>query len=187
MSFPNDDAETMSSAEFAKLESHRALELLAEYSGKLSQLSREKARQKRRRAIAFLTSFLAALIITTAGLLLTGEAFFSQMPVPDEARPAIMIISLLGAGATMLLAFFVSRTSEAFYANHLAAIVERLVKTLSQYNEHSASSLMGQFEFDLRLAEADAALRVYRDVFNVAPDYPEGTAGSVIRSVRRFF
>ncbi|MBM3502143.1 MAG: hypothetical protein FJX74_26115 [Armatimonadetes bacterium] len=52
-----------------------------------------------------------------------------------------------------------------FDAQQIAATVERLIRLCSQYGEHAAERVGDRFEFELRLAEAEGALRTYRELF----------------------
>src|ERR1039457_6483537 len=49
----------------------------------------------------------------------------------------------------------------------VAATVERLIKLASQYAEHSQLRIADRFEYELRLAEAEGALKTFHRVFRI--------------------
>lgn len=144
-------------------DSDRAMELLSEYSQKLRLVCKDHLQQKSVRLLSiFVAMALVVLVMAVAYLIISGI-----FEIRTEAKPSILILCVLIAAMFPVFVVFYFRGGMYQYdADHLALIVERLISTASQYSEHAASSLSRKFEFDLRLAEADASLKMYRSVFN---------------------
>ena len=150
-----------------RLETSRAFDLLAEYSKKLNEICKDEVARRRYRIISFAAGFISTGLFSLLSITLfdvVNLEYFTQLNGYEIGVLFTFIFSII---LFLMLYVFLSGSPGKFYAGHLAAIIERLVNSASQYNEHGATTLMEQFEFDLRLAEADAALRVYHDVFRV--------------------
>lgn len=149
----------------SQAELSQLLLLMREYTEKLKEVCDVYATAKYRRLQIMLASVTLAVAM---GIALWVAPVLLYIDVRQTYNQAL--VAIIGSFAGLIFAGFslfapTSRRS-VYDAHNLAAIVERLIKTASQYNEHAASRISNRFEFDLRLAEADAAVRVYQDVFH---------------------
>lgn len=161
------DFSPMSKSDTAKL-----MSLIQEYSDKLRALCVAYADTRAKRQQIVLAS--ATLLTVIAAV----SAFSAKLFVPsaDINSSAFSIIAaLLGAGVAIIPLLWVApqaRARSLYDVHQVASTVERLLRTASQYSEHAAQTLGDKFEFDIRLAEAEAALHVYRNVFGEGSKRP---------------
>lgn len=151
----------MDDAEWAQL-----LQLMKEYTEKLREISDAHAAARYRKIQAI---FITVMVACIAGVALIAVPSLVYLSVAKNYGPIVAgstaIMAVLLASVVSLFSPTSRRT--VYDAHSLASIVENLVRTVSQYNEHSDIRGAGKFEISLRLAEADAAIRVYREVFGV--------------------
>jgi hypothetical protein len=145
------------------------LDLIKEYTGKLRAVCEERVADKYRMwtmATMMVTVFVT-LIGAVAALAFKGSELRTESLLPITIA-AIGTSMATMFGMTMVLSRQRNRTS--FDARYLFTTVERLVMTASQYSEHASRRLSDKFMFDLRLAEAEAVLHMYKDL---CMSYPE--------------
>lgn len=143
----------------------RLLELLKEYTEKLRTLC-ERHMVARDRRIQVIT--LAAVVVMTIGAVVSIWILRLPFDAHDPGEKAIIGALLFTFGTLVAGTFVISgagTTKTLYDAHQLAITVEKLIKTSSQYGEHSRKRIADTFEFDLRLAEAEAALQVYKETF----------------------
>jgi hypothetical protein len=157
------DSPDVERADFEKL-----MLLLREYTEKLMSLSEEYAALRYRRI-----QTLAVTVVTLVTALSVAIGYFRIRAdvggIPADAIVPILTATIGAVGAIMFawVGFATrSRFKYSYDTHQVAATVESLVKTASQYSEHARRLISERFEFDLRLAEAEAALRVYYEVFD---------------------
>ncbi|NEO88733.1 MAG: hypothetical protein F6J87_31585 [Spirulina sp. SIO3F2] len=143
----------------------RLLQLLSEYTAKLRKLCEERAERRNR-------LMQSTALMTTAMVVLV--TFFYEFIGRDKATDSqVKIIMIAGMSVPMVFAFTRAlpgtRLTYGYDAKQVYVTVERLIKTASQYSEHSSRRLSDKFEFDLRLAEAEAAMHMYRELFGTSP------------------
>ncbi len=147
-------------------ELNKLISLLQEYTNKLREVCEHREE----------TRFRLIKIAGIAGVLTAGMMSFLlyvsyenpsiQMAATFAVIPTIAIVFL-----TMYLTMKRSRFGFSYDGDRIAASVERLVRLASQMNEHSKKSVSDTFELDLRIAEAEGALRYYQRVFQVQSDW----------------
>lgn len=149
----------------------KILSLLQEYTQKLKQICEERMEARYR---SFQVATFTAIVFVVA---ISGFFVWFTNSSEFKASGVVLPIATSVIGLT-IAAFFVQFTSlnrmryrHAFDAEHVAATVKRMIKTASQYSEHASTKLSDKFEFDLRLAEAEAALMLYEKVFR---DFSKG-------------
>ncbi len=95
-----------------------------------------------------------------------GKLYYPSANLDSAFLP--IVAAVLGASLSIVPLLWIgplARSRELYDVHQVASTVERLLRTASQYGEHATQALGDKFEFDIRLAEAEAALRVYRNVF----------------------
>ncbi|MCG3148537.1 MAG: hypothetical protein PCFJNLEI_01981 [Verrucomicrobiae bacterium] len=145
----------------------KVVSLLREYTQKLRSLCEERATWRYRRMQVGMTAGMAMM-----GLLAMVYIFkfsFSQAsPVTEKLLPMLvpLIAMLLG---TFVVAYtsFGRRFATGAEAEQVAATLERLVKLASQYGEHARFRIGDRFEYELRLAEAEGALKTFSRIFGI--------------------
>jgi len=155
------------SSPFSVRDADKMLALIQEYADKLRALCDAYLEEKIKRQ-QFVLSAATALFIM--GVTFTfGISSLAKLQSSEVFGGTIAAIS--ATTAVMFLVFFRSsakRTMRSYDLHQVASTVERLLRTASQYSEHASQSLGDKFEFDIRLAEAEAALRMYKDVYGEA-------------------
>lgn len=151
--------------QISRADTAKILALVQEYADKLRALcvAYADAKAKRQQVILLSATFIA--IVMAISLLLV------KFYIPVESINSSFLTLMAGALATSisLIPLFLvgplARSRDLYDVHHVALTVERLLRTASQYSEHSTQALGDKFEFDIRLAEAEASLHVYRSVF----------------------
>jgi hypothetical protein len=137
----------------------KVMVLLKEYTGKLRRLCEDRIMTRNRDWGTFTTT--STLFIVVAGMAFILETL-DLVPVGTAASVLGLIALVLAISVFRLR---IRRPHFNFDAAQIASTVERLIGTASQYQEHSPQRLGDRFEFSLRLAEAEATLRMYYSVF----------------------
>lgn len=162
-------------AQVSEKDTAKILALVQEYAEKLRALcvAYAEARAKRQQVILMSATFMA--IIMAASLLVVKFYF------PVENFNSTFLTAMAGViGASislfpLLLVGSLARSRDLYDVHHVALTVERLLRTASQYSEHATHALGDKFEFDIRLAEAEASLHVYRSVFRDSAEKMDGS------------
>lgn len=149
----------MQSPEPDKADFEKLTILLMEYTEKLRRVCEAKSRAR------FRQLQLSAIIMSTFAALISFAFIF------NEKSKILEITSIIPVAVSVMVCFYVffqtySRSGVSFDAHHLAATVERLIRLASQYNEHASRRIGDRFELDLRIGEAEGALRLYQRLFN---------------------
>lgn len=155
----------MYSHPFSVRDAEKMLALIQEYAGKLRALCDDYMKEKSKRQQFVLTA--ATTFFVMAMTFTFGVSSFTKLGLNSDMF-GVSIAALSATTALMFLVFFRSsgsKLSRSYDMHQVATTVERLLRTASQYSEHASQSLGDKFEFDIRLAEAEAALRMYKDVF----------------------
>ncbi len=155
--------------------------LLQEYTTKLRDICDAKL-QASFRALVTASTGMGLVTVVAILLLLLG---FTMLREPGPFSPISMAVVSVFLGLLGVISYLVgvvrprfSRHRLSFDADQVAATVRKLVKLCSQYSEHSSRQIAEKFEFDLRIAEAEAALRLYYEVFGKpAPVHEEDELG----------
>lgn len=146
----------------------RMLDLLTEYTSRLQQICDAKSRTDIRRF----------QIIWVIGLVGVFTFVFAIASFLDQQMTfnSLTFNFTLAAGAValftclMLIRYnYSSRFHYLFDASRVASALLRLVKLSSQYGEHSHKRISDLFEYELRIAEAEASLELYFRVFKREP------------------
>lgn len=142
------------------------LRLLTEYTAKLREICEERATGRYR---LFQSTAVGGTAVATA--LYMFAALFTRNSKPTDSDfllPAT--IATVGAVVVVFIVLTASSSSTQFRhsydAKQVASTVELLIKTLSQHSEHASRRISRKFEYDLRLAEAEAALQMYKVLFD---------------------
>jgi hypothetical protein len=109
---------------------------------------------------------MVTLIITLIGAV--ASLAFKGVETKTESFLPMTIAAIGAAMAAMLVTTTTMsrrRFRTSFDGKHLFGTVERLVRTASQYSEHASRRLSDKFMFDLRLAEAEAVLQMYKELY----------------------
>jgi hypothetical protein len=149
----------------------KLMTLLQEYTQKLRAMCEAKMSAQFRRAQSVMVLSVSFCFFMIAALWLFGEKnpFINPAGSVDSAFHLLMIAAL-GVCVIVVVAQFLlgprghSTTSDV---EQVAATVERLVKLASQYAEHSQLRIGDRFEYELRLAEAEGALKTFHRIFRV--------------------
>lgn len=146
----------------------KVLQLLEEYTTKLSHICDQKLQADYRTLLIHgILGALCVFFITIVGFMAFGDSKgFSGTAIMGAFLAFGVILTLLiyMVGFHFLLGR-PYRFKFAFDADQIAATIERLIKLCSQYGEHSLKHISDRFEYELRLAEAEATLKLYYTVF----------------------
>ena len=157
---------------FSVQDSRKMLALIQEYADKLRALCDGYIEEKSKRQ-QFVLSAATVFFIIAVTFTFAISSFAKLQNSSSAFGGAIAVIS--ATTACMFLIFLRSsakRTMRSYDLHQVASTVERLLRTASQYSEHASQSLGDKFEFDIRLAEAEAALRMYKEVFGETEQRP---------------
>ena len=152
---------------------NKLLELLREYTGKLRLVCEERMTDRWR--LMSVAAVMITVLITLAGVVM-ALALKGSSEMQTTEPFILSTISAIGGSVAVILAMMMFTTRRrfrtSFDARYLFGTVERLVRTSSQYSEHASQRLSDKFLFDLRLAEAEAVLQVYRELYHVPENGP---------------
>lgn len=161
----------------------RLQKFLEEYTTKLQQAcelkARDNDRQNRRSTLAILGAFINFVLIIGISILL------GDVPVSSDYRTILFsmysFLSLFVLFVLFMLRLWRNITSvkitdiifgnsleerkKQISAQVLAKSLEKIIKLASQYSEHAMNHIGNKFEFDIRVAEAEATLQMYYDFF----------------------
>lgn len=146
-------------------EIERLLPLLTEYTSKLRDACEERLGQRRARK-RYLWLFLSTalgLVGFTLQFNLVADISKNYLQVTGSVLVAFAAITFFVSVYFPWLGF--GPRDVRHEASELAAVVERLVRIVSQYSEHSPVSTGGRLEFEVRLVEAESVLRLYQVAF----------------------
>ena len=145
----------------------KVMQLLTEYTDKLRAICEEKEESRFRRLQMMSMSMIVLMsVLMSVMFLIMREGFGSQ------SQSFTLPLLILVGGVTFAAFFFLTTTMSSrrlrysFQAKQIALTVEKLISLASQYSEHSTRKIADKFEFDLRVAEAEAALHMYEEVFS---------------------
>lgn len=149
--------------EVADVEVEKVILLLGEYTIKLRQLC-ERRDGYRLRLFQF-SMFVSGLFL----FVIVGGYFFVEAASLPLEKSVVAGVSI-GFIFLVTLPFFISssRLRHSYDADMVAASVERLIRLASQLGEHSRRKISNLIELDLRIGEAEGALRYYHRVFRVS-------------------
>lgn len=143
------------------LETDGVLTLLKDYTEKLNIT---RIRRSREELFVFLFFDMFPWVLCFV-LLLLAALFFDQTTNSVVVFFVVAPMAPLIAGATsIMLNRKYSRSKGEAYDKQLTHSLERLVRLASQALEYSHLSFAKKLEIELRLAEAEAALRSYTDM-----------------------
>ena len=100
----------------------------------------------------------SSLLLSIATALIVFVYFVAMMGVMSSGFPRVFRV----IGRRLLP----SRNRYSYDARRLIFTLRRLVEMASQFSEHANRKLGDKFEFDLRLAEAEAVLLMAEEVFH---------------------
>jgi len=139
----------------------KVMGLLREYAEKLRLLCEDRIKFKHRQVLIIVLGTLSGVMT-----ILTVTLIMNSTRGESDAKDAIPLMALLAGLVVIPPIFVLIRDRTKPYAVHqVAATVERMIRMASQYGEHAMQSVGDRFEFDIRLAEAEASLRLYEEVF----------------------
>ena len=172
------------SIETSTLDLDKIMRLLEEYTRKLRSICNKKVDQEklsRTVSIVGLVVFLGlwvSFMFAVRSLLQTSSTFWTLYSYISAA--IMVVITVLLAKDVFIPRSHLSQAS--FDDEQIVATVRRLIQLASQYKEHASSRIGEQFEFELRLAEAEASLEMYYRVFpRQRPEAPSVSPGEVER------
>lgn len=144
----------------------KLMSLLREYTEKLRAICDEYSDVRMRRYQSMVISIVA---LATGALSFVSYAAKGSIFILNSEFAIPLLLGVIGVTFSLFFTQFAadsrSRFRGAYDAHQVASTVQRLIQTASQYNEHSSQKISDKFEFELRLSEADAALRIYEDLF----------------------
>jgi hypothetical protein len=139
-------------------------ELLKEYTNKLRLICESKSQDDFR---GFLVNGITAAVIfiplTYAVILFFREGTNSLIAFAASVSVICILMVVIASYSSH------KRRRYTFDADQIASSLRRLIKLSSQYNEHAPSRISQKFEFEIRLAEAEASLRYYYKIFTKEP------------------
>lgn len=148
--------------DYALEDSERLLLLLKEYTEKLKIVIYEHRSVKQKQKS--LSSLFALLSVTLVPFL-----YFFYTRIKDNNWPLESVILTLTIIPIFSMAFGyyqnTVRKTDRYDIYVIAKVLERLVRTASSLFENLPTRITNRFEYDIRLAEAEAALKIYRDQF----------------------
>ncbi len=142
----------------------KLLGLLNEYTGKLREVCEEIRTARYRR---FQSMIMAAIGLSAAGAMFAIWFVVGGPPTKGAYIATMGVAVVIGATFVAFMTWtwmLRIRRQLPMGVEQVAATVERLIKLASQYQEHASQRIGERFEFELRLAEAEGALRVYRSL-----------------------
>lgn len=145
----------------------KLLALLREYTVKLREQCEEYESSRFRRLQSMITAVtsLGAAVAVAVFAFRQFEMFATDMTI---SLIAALMGGVLGFGSLLLFvqSSGTSRISRSTWdTRQVAATVEKLIATASQYRDHSSRRISDLFEFDLRMAEAETALSMFNHIF----------------------
>ena len=154
----------MTTPHVTTVDTDNLLGLMREYTAKLREICDTYAEARYRRVQLTVASLLLAM---TAGMAFWLVPSLMFIETPDRYQQTIlMLVGAIAASALAAFSIFAPSSRRTVYDAHsLASVVEELVRTVSQYHEHTNLTVSSRLEVTLRLAEADAAIRVYKQIF----------------------
>lgn len=145
----------------------KILLLMKEYGEKLRSITDDYSTFRSRQLQTLAVMFIAIITGATTVYAYIFDRKELTYQLNDQLIP-IMVATIGAVGAFFVLSTTLlarRRYRHSYDAHQIAATVERLIQMGSQYKEHASNRIGEKFEFELRLAEAEAALRLYQDVF----------------------
>jgi hypothetical protein len=149
-------------------DTERFLGLIKEYTEKLKELISEYSQDRQR----LINSFLIAFTLTVSVLSAIYAWYISGSLSRSLETDRIFLPLFVSIYAVLVAGFggayfnhLTKRRRRSHNAREFASIIERLINTASQYNDHSDKLGVYKFELELRLAEAEATLETYERVF----------------------
>lgn len=143
----------------------KMMSLVQEYSEKLRIMCENYIERKAKTQQSLLMMFAFFGAIALSSLSFISIPFISDQN-KDNIMPILSSFVLAATIATSIMIMATRKVRDYYDIHQVAMTVERLIRTASQYGEHSIQNLSDKFEFDIRLAEAEAALRVYKNIFH---------------------
>lgn len=146
-------------------EMDKMLILLQEYTVKLrEQCEKQAARVSLERQFDYLLFIIAGGSFTITLLLSFNN------PTDLSNSPGLLVAPLLFITTSLVYLFkkfiFVFPGIKfKFELEQLVIAVESLTRIVSQFGEHSSKSISSRFEMGLRLSEAEATLKLYKELF----------------------
>lgn len=138
------------------------LELLGEYAPKLWELCREYGERRRRRVITILVPSIGVALLLAFAPLMSSFFEFDPKTGINLFFSGSFAVAILVCGATIWMQFG-WQSSDRLVKEDMEILgekVEKLVAVASQFNEHVESDPARKLQFDFRLLEAEAALRM---------------------------
>ncbi len=151
----------------------RFASLLAEYTGRLRVICESADRRLQLVRVLYPIGALIAICSLIAAAGFTVRLIPEKSPVSFSINDRLLnglAILVIPNAITAGLFFSLLRVVPLKFGSRIqraqiAAAVEMLLKTASQYNEHRITSPMLQLEYDLRVSEAEVVLAEYRRIF----------------------
>ncbi|MFT8518986.1 hypothetical protein [Acetobacter syzygii] len=144
----------------------KLMKLIEEYSDKLRSICDVYLTERRKRQqMVILLIFIAIPALYAASF--STLIFLNYLGGGHHNIIDLMIPFLVLSVSTPFAIIISNRKTRNLYdAHQIALTVEKLLRTASQYGEHSIQTLGDKFEFDIRLAEAEAVLQFYQKTFH---------------------
>lgn len=163
----------------------KMMSLLAEYSVKLRTMCDGYNKNLIRKSEISALSLIATIMSVTIAVTVTAIGPNVDLIKEFDFNEKIAVYVFVGIGIVVSLSAFAGTISNTRYRaqydmHQVAVTLEKIVRMSSQYGEHAIRKIGDRFEFEIRLAEAEASLRVYEQVFR------RGERDSVPYLVRRF-
>jgi hypothetical protein len=144
----------------------KLLILLREYTEKLREIGDERLSSEYRRVQSRASGIAMAVILIGFGSFLAWN-FRKELSGQVYWTLLIAIIGAATAAVSVTTTGSLRRGERTKYdSEQVSATIERLIRLASQYNDHARNRISDQFEFELRLAEAEGVLRTYRKLFH---------------------
>jgi hypothetical protein len=142
----------------------KILSLLREYTVKLRDVCQRELDRRYRFTVIQVGTLLSA---AAGGLVLFQLLKGGEPALKVEIGSAALVMAALLATAILL-----GSRRYSYDAEEVAYTLARLIETALQFSEHASSRISDKFEFDLRVAEAEAVVRMYKKVFG-AQTHPQ--------------
>jgi uncharacterized SAM-binding protein YcdF (DUF218 family) len=162
----------MGTKQLATLEDmDKLLELLKEYTEKLRKVCEDRIEFREQYGVLRIGLGVMICFNVLFAFASLFSASFGDEQTSRTARATIFFASSVGFLVLFGIVYLFGKSwQRALYrsrydVHYLTDTLTRLIATASQYREHASNRIGDKFAFDLRLAEAEAVLRMSKDLF----------------------
>lgn len=158
--FINDNIKPVESTDLSKV-----MIILKEYTQKLQEECEKRESLRIKNKMFFLAGGMVVFILVFgyASIYSNNFSFANNINSLSYITVLVAMCMFFVLGVPSLL---FDKSNRFFYeAHHVAYVIEKIIRFASQYQEHAQNKVIEKFEFEIRLAEAEATLRTYYKIF----------------------